>query len=282
MLRPLQIVKRIANSILAPLGVEFVRIADKISDLNLYPEIDRPEIPTYLNIGAGNFYHPYWHNLDTPNDYYAESQKGRLHINYDLMSHQPLPFGDNTVKVAYTSHVVEHLRNEDVIHLFSEVYRCLQPGGCFRITCPDIDLEYDAYIRGDDSFWKWPNAYGTYNKSIEQKFLDHFATVLTTSHPDKKAKKITDQDMRLILSRLPKEEALNYIVDQIPIELLAIYPGDHINWFNYSKIVDMLRFANFENIYKSSYRQSKCQVLRNDYLFDTTCPELSLYVECSK
>ncbi|MCM2264351.1 MAG: methyltransferase domain-containing protein, partial [Desulfuromonadales bacterium] len=277
-----QKIKFIVNSICAPFGVEIIRTKGSFSDLNLYQEIKRPERPRYINIGAGSFYHPCWHNLDTPNEYYAKSQKGNLHVQYDLTSHQEMPFEDSTIRVAYTSHVIEHIRNEDVLYLFREVYRCLEPGGYFRITCPDIDLEYEAYRRGDESFWKWPNAYGEYNTTIEQKFLDHFATALTQKHPDKSIRKYDDQEVRTVFQHLSKEEALDYFIEKIPIDNQKNYPGDHINWFNSKKIRLMLEEAGFSDIYNSKYGQSFCPVLRNNNLFDNTCPELSLYIECRK
>jgi predicted SAM-dependent methyltransferase len=282
MRRLLQFGRKILNVLLSPFGIEVVRVRKETPDLSMYKERFRPATPIYINIGAGSFYHPYWHNLDTPNDYYADRQKGKIHIQYDLTSHQPFPIKNDTVKAAYTSHVIEHIHNEDVDYLFNEVYRCLQPGGYFRITCPDIDLEYFAYCNGDESFWKWPNAYGLFNKSIEQKFLDHFATALTQTHPYKSCQKFTSQEAKDILTRLPKEEALEYFVKQLSPEMQKHYTGDHINWFNSSKITAMLRKANFRNIYESRYLQSRYVVMRDKLLFDSTCPELSLYMECQK
>ena len=274
--------KLIINKILTPLGIEVRRVPGDIPDVSLYEECNRPTTPLYINIGAGSFYHPYWHNLDNPNDYYADSQKGRLHIQYDLTSHEPFQIRDNSLKVAYTSHVIEHIHNDDVEYLFREVYRCLQPGGYFRITCPDIDLEYAAYSRGDSAFWKWPNAYGIYNTRIEQKFMDHFVTALTETHPYKNSKKYSSEEARAILTSMSKEEALDYFVSQLPTEIQKDYSGDHVNWFNSEKISYMLKQANFTNIYGSKYGQSHCPILRDKRLFDSTCPELSLYVECRK
>lgn len=282
MIRLFRIGKMIINKILNPLCLEVQRVQREIPDVSLYEECARPATPLYVNIGAGSFYHPYWHNLDNPNEYYADSQKGRLHIQYDLTSHQPFPFRDDSLKVVYTSHVIEHIHNDDVEYLFREVYRCLQPGGYFRITCPDIDLEYEAYCRGDSTFWKWPNAYGIYNTSIEQKFLDHFATALTETHPYENCKKYSSEEARSILTKLPKEEALDYFVSQLPSEIQKDYTGDHINWFNSDKMSNMLKQANFKHIYESKYGQSYCAILRDKRLFDSTCPELSLYVECRK
>ncbi len=272
----------IVNKICAPFGAEIIRARGSLTDLHLYSEFKRPERPRYINIGAGNFYHPFWHNLDTPNDHYAECQKERLHIQYDLTSHQPMPLEKLSIKVAYTSHVVEHIRDEDVIHLFKEIFRCLEPDGYFRITCPDIDLEYEAFRRGDESFWKWPNAYGIFNSTIEQKFLDHFATPLTVTHPDKSIKKYTDQEVREVFQRFNKEEALDFLVGHVPLSMQKVYHGDHINWFNNRKLTAMLTSIGFKNIYESRFGQSCCPLLRNLQLFDSTCPELSLYVECRK
>ncbi|MEY3881521.1 MAG: hypothetical protein RIQ94_2317 [Pseudomonadota bacterium] len=277
----LKISKEIVNKFIAPLGVEIIKSKNKIQDLELYKDKKRPLEPKYINIGAGDFYHPYWHNLDTPNEYYAKRQKGRLQIHYDLTSKSPLPFADGSIAIAYTSHVIEHIKHEDVQYLFDEIYRCLEYGGYFRITCPDIDLEYDAYSNNDFSFWREPNAYGIFNESIEQCFLDHFASSLTITHPFSKIT-LSDSDLKDIFSIMTKEKALDYIVSQIPNEMLNKYPGDHISWFNKSKILNMLRIAQFTDIYESGFGQSKNTILRNTRYFDNTCPNLSLYIECRK
>lgn len=268
----------VANELLAPVGVRLERVRVEYEDLGLYPEQQRPETPRYLNIGAGAFYHPYWHNLDHPSDWYAGWQ--RIHISHDLMSQKPFPIGSETLKVVYTSHVVEHIRDDDVQYMFEEVYRCLQPGGFFRITCPDIDLEYDAYWRGDLAFWWWTSPYGAV--SIEQRFLEHFAAALTLNHPDKHCKKYTDEEIRKVFAELPQEEALDFFTKQIPPEVQRARPGDHMNWFNISKLTTMLQKAGHKDIWESRFGQSKCALLRNTRLFDCNHPGDSLHIECQK
>ena len=197
---------------------------------------------------------------------------------HDLMSQKPFPIGTETLKVAYTSHVIEHLRDEDVQYMFEEVYRCLQTGGFFRIGCPDIDLEYDAYYSGDVGFWWWKSA----DISIEQGFLGHFASALTLNDADKRCKKYTDAEIRAVFAELPKEEAFDSFTKQIPVEVQRAHPGDHMNWFSSSKLTTMLQKAGFKNIWGSRFEQSKCALLRNTRLFDCTHPEFSLYIECYK
>jgi predicted SAM-dependent methyltransferase len=280
-----QIGRKILNTLIAPFGIEIIR--SYRPDLHLYSELSRPEIPRYINIGAGDFFHPYWHNIDTPNDYYADRQKkGAGYIQYDISSKLRLPFNDNSIKVAYISHVIEHISNEDVSYLFQEVHRCLQPGGFFRITCPDIDLEYDAFCRRDLSFFYTETCYGLTDASIEQRFLDHFATGLTASHPFDGNNKLTDAEINKIFLIMPKEQALDYIVSLIPTQISTNiqknYVGDHINWFNSEKVKALLYDLQFGSIYDSRFGQSKCSILRNTQLFDYTCPWLSLYVEAQK
>ena len=249
-------------------------------DLQLYADKKRPNTPRYLNIGAGGFYHPYWHNLDQPSAWYALAQGEHVHITHDLTSQVAFPLESETLKVAYTSHVVEHLRDEDAQHMFTESFRCLQINGFFRIICPDIDVEYEAYLRRDLAFWYWPSPYGAI--SIEQRFLEHFASALSINHPNELQEKYQDNQIREVFRRLTKEEALDFFTKQVLVTVQKKYPGNHMNWFNSRKLHRMLYRAGFKNIWDSRYGQSKCSLLRNTKLFDNTHPEFSLYIECQK
>ena len=273
-------IKGILDYVLRPFGVTLVRV--RPLSLKSYPESLPLAHPYYINIGAGKFYHPYWHKLDMPNDYYGNKTKDKLTIFCDLTKSLPLPINDDSVKVAYSSHVIEHLSDDSVQNLFNEVYRCLMTSGVFRITCPDIDIEYDAYMRGDESFWVWSNAYGKMNSSIEQKFLDHFATAISETHLGERSEKLSDENVKEVFDSYSKEDALNHFIKMIPNLDQKKYAAYHVNWFNFKKISVMLRNAGFSDIYESRYGQSSSPVLRDTSLFDSTCPALSVYVECRK
>lgn len=253
-------------------GIRFVRIPVELRSLDLYEEKERPEKPRYLNIGAGGFYHPFWHNLNLPG---AEEA---VHIAHDLMSGKRLPIESNTLKVAYTSHVIEHLSDRAVRYLFEEVYRCLRPGGFFRIVSPDLDLEYDAYLRRDALFWWWENP----EVSIEQRFLDHFASPLSLKHPEVPCKKYSDEEIQSIFTDMGKEQALDFFVSQIPVHVKGKYPSHHINWFNKTKLMAMLMQSGFNDIWESRMGQSRCVFLRDIAKFDHSHFEFSLYIECRK
>ncbi|HEY6328416.1 MAG TPA: methyltransferase domain-containing protein [Blastocatellia bacterium] len=273
---------QLCNKVLNPLGVKLVRVATPgaPTDFALYGEYARPQLPKYVNIGAGSFFHPLWHNLDNPHPWYSRNAAPKIDIGHDLMSGQPLAIEDGSLRIAYTSHTIEHLRDEDVALMFAEVYRCLAPGGYFRITCPDIDLDYDAYLRGDLDFWWWPSPNG--GVCIEERFVERFASALVPRHPATTAKQYSPEEIRSVFSSLPKEKALDYFSKQVPLEVQHAYPGNHMNWFNENKLTEMLGHAGFERIWRSRFRQSKCAPLRNAALFDRTDPELSLYIECQK
>jgi predicted SAM-dependent methyltransferase len=273
---------RAINKAIGRWGIQIVPTRHVYGNLDIYPEKVRPATPLYINIGAGSFFHPFWHNMDTPNLFYANVQKGHIHISYDLKSGRPFPLKSDSLKVAYISHVVEHLSDDCVRFCCAEVHRCLQPGGYFRLACPDIDLEYDAYCRGDATLFPWPTPWGTLSTSIEQRFLEHFATALTLDHPETRCHKFADEEIRDVFSKYGKEDALGYFVNQIPAESKESFPEHHVNWFNVKKLSSFLENAGFENIYESRYGQSKCAFMRNTQLFDSTVPSLSFYMECQK
>jgi SAM-dependent methyltransferase len=67
---------------------------------------------------------------------------------------QPLPFADGSIKGFQSQDVFEHIPYEKVSGILDEVYRCLQPGGVFRLSMPDYNSPllrnrsvYDSYGR---------------------------------------------------------------------------------------------------------------------------------------
>lgn len=264
-------------------GVEIVRSRRAFYRLDLYDEDFEAERIRYLNIGAGSFSHPRWHNLDVKNEYYGPSKNNPAHIEYDLTSLDPFPIESSSVKVAYCSHVVEHLTDTSVNHMFEEVFRILEPGGIFRVTCPDMRIEVDALLRGDEHFWEEPGAYGLWHREIEYRFLDHLATALAPGHPYLPSENavLSTKEIVSLVSNGHYETGLQQIVKMIPKETIGRFPADHVNWFTTEKVKNMTGKL-FKEVYESRYLQSRCPVLRNPHFFDNTAPWLSLYIECIK
>ena len=61
-----------------------------------------------------------------------------------------IPFDDAKVDYIYTSHMLEHLRKEDVMFVMRECYRVLKPGGILRVVVPDLGIYVKKYLDGKE------------------------------------------------------------------------------------------------------------------------------------
>jgi predicted SAM-dependent methyltransferase len=98
-----------------------------------------------------------WINVD------ANMFTGKCDIWADLRN--SLPFHTETVKAFYSHHVIEHLPN---IHFhLKEVFRCLKPGGVYRVGGPNGDSAISKFVEHDlEWFSDFPNT----RKSMGGKF----------------------------------------------------------------------------------------------------------------
>lgn len=89
-----------------------------------------------------------WVNVD------ANMFTGKCDIWADLRN--PLPFRDSTIDATYSHHMIEHLPN--MARHFRDVYRCLKPGGVYRVGGPHGDNAIKKFLAGDKSwFGDWPD-----------------------------------------------------------------------------------------------------------------------------
>ena len=272
---------KLLNRILFPFRLRLERLPADYYGLRWYAERARPASPAYLNIGALDFPHPLWHKLDNPTELQAFARRQRhIDVPHDLTSARPLPLADNSLKIAYCSHVIEHLSDDHVARLFGEVHRTLQPGGTFRVVAPDADLFLRAYLRNDaDAFRPALSLYRA--ETIEQRFLMQFASALVRAHPARLGNRPTDEEIRDQARSRPAAEFFSSLTSRVPVDLQRDHPADHMNWFTPAKTVEMLRKAGLSDVRLSACGQSALPLLRNRYLFDPY-PDHSLYVECTK
>ncbi len=246
----------------------------------------------FYNVGAGEFYHPYWTNVDYATEHYSESQTAPF-LQYDLMALEPLPVATDSAEIVYSSHTIEHVSDAAVRNLLAESYRILKPGGGIRLTTPNAWLELQAYQRRDISFWYWKDWYsapGTWEKlykvplseaSIHQLFLHHFASQLSEIDiDDSPPKKYSDSEISEYFAEHPDVSGLDYFTSKCTYN--PDHPGNHINWWVGEKLTSFLREAGFSAPYVSGYGQSLFAPLRDTALFDSTHPKMSLYVEAIK
>lgn len=246
----------------------------------------------FYNIGAGTFYHPYWTNIDYETEHYKSAQKASF-MHHDLMAMTSLPIEDNVAEIIYSSHTIEHVSDAAVRNMLKESYRILKKGGGIRLTTPNAWLEHQAYLKNDISYWYWIKNYSNKNSwekiytkplsetSIHQIFLHHFASQLCEiNKDDSPEKKYSDTEISNIFSKKPYVDTLDYFTQQC--EFNPKHPESHINWWTYKKIISFLKEAGFTSPYISGCNQSIYPVLRDPYLFDSTHPRISLYIEAQK
>lgn len=93
-----------------------------------------------VHLGPGQaHYIDGWINVD------ANIFTARCDVWADLRN--PLPFHSSTADAVYSHHVAEHLPNLEA-HL-QEVFRCLKPGGVYRLAGPSADSAIAKFREGD-------------------------------------------------------------------------------------------------------------------------------------
>jgi SAM-dependent methyltransferase len=286
-----KIIARTIKSIFSHLGLVIAPAEDKFK-LEVYREhysSDLERKPFY-NIGSGSFFHPYWTNIDYISDWYKSTQTNVIHHN--LMSLEPLPIETEDAKVIYTSHTIEHIKEDAVCKLFNEVYRCLESGGIFRITTPDAEMGYRALMNGDEDWFYWDRHYITksiykrlYHKPatsvpLSERWLHHIASQLAPNSISPSEHKFSDKEIWSAIDKFGFPDVLDYFCN------LCLFrserPGNHISWWTHEKTIRFLKEAGFTIIYRSGFGQSSCPLLRNTSLFDNTYPQMSLYIEAVK
>jgi len=280
------IVKKILNKF----GVDIFRFKDPFN-LALYNSVmtkeDIQNRPFY-NVGAGSFYHPYWTNIDYSSEWYNGIQKN--FIEHNLMSKLPLPIDTGKAKIIYTSHTIEHIKEDAVQVFFNEAYRCLEKGGVFRITTgPDAETDFRALVTQDEDWFYWDKNYvkkGSYESiflkpatsvPLSERWLHHVATQLAPNSISPSKVKLSDKEIIEAIDKFGFPDVLNYLCGLCDFQ--SDRPSNHISWWTHEKIFTFLKNSGFKNIYRSGFRQSTSPLMRNSNLFDSTHPQMSIYVE---
>jgi len=251
----------------------------------LIPKEELERKPFY-NVGAGSFWHPYWTNIDFVSDWYGDVQQNVRH--FDLMSLEPLPIDPGTAKIIYTSHTIEHVSDEAVQNLFRSAYTALESGGIFRVTTgPDAETDFRALMAGDEDWFYWDRDYdegyehifhGPATKQpLEERWLHHVASQLAPNDISPSPRKYGAKEIRAKIEELGFPAVLDFFTSQVRFN--PERPGNHVSWWTHDKIISGLRGAGFETVYRSGHQQSVSPLMRRSPLFDSTHPQMSIYVE---
>lgn len=245
----------------------------------------------FYNVGAGGFSHPYWTNIDYVSDWYKGRQVDVLH--HDLMSLKPLPIKDNSAKIIYTSHTIEHVSDEAVQSFFNSAYKALESKGVMRVTTgPDAETDFRALMNNDEEWFYWDKMYiskGKYEHifrkpatqvPLAERWLHHVACQLAPNDICDYPIKMNEKDILEAIEKYGFPEVLDFICSKVEFD--PSRPGNHISWWTHEKVMQYLQNAGFKTVYRSGYQQSVSPLLRRTPLFDSTHPQMSIYVEAIK
>jgi predicted SAM-dependent methyltransferase len=248
-----------------------------------------------LNIGSNSFLKDGWLNLDKTSSRYTKEQSN-IDIQHNLMSSKPILLDNESLVAAYTSHTIEHITDESVFRLFSEVYRMLEGGGAFRVTCPDIGKCYNSYIlRDKDYIGDWlanVNARPSFKSyGLGEQFVFIFASYLSRfskRNGEDGVDYYTEEEIEKIFKRESKVDALNYFTKECQeqaIHLQEKTPGNHISWWDFDKIKSLMETVGFVNVSQKVFNESNYEVFKN---FDelnkdsVTQKDYTVFVEAEK
>lgn len=124
-----------------------------------YRTLFAPKVGTIrVHLGPGQKnYMKDWINVD------SNIITGKCDVWADLRN--KIPFRDETVSAFYSHHVIEHL--PDVDAHFRDVYRCLKPGGVYRVGGPNGDSAIRNFVDNDLT---WFSDFPDKRKSIGGRF----------------------------------------------------------------------------------------------------------------
>jgi predicted SAM-dependent methyltransferase len=286
------LLRELIKNSLNRLGLDLRRYDDPYR-LDIYEKLHPAEVlekKPFYNIGSGSFHHPYWTCIDYDSDWYG---KDREIIHYDLTALEPLPLKDDSAKIHYTSHTIEHVPDDAVQNLFNEVYRTLEKGGLFRITTgPDAETDWRALKNGDEDWFYWYKDYekpGSWEEiyhqppsvmPLEERWLAHVASQLAPNHKDDQGEKLSVEQIRTMMATMTMEDLLDDLCSRVRFN--PTMPGNHVSWWTHSKIESFLKKAGFKTIYRSGFGQSASPLMRQSSLFDSTHPQISIYMEARK
>ncbi len=311
----LSIGKKLVLGALKSASINPTSLAQAIESLKMefYKRIDGKEPEKLIiNIGGTQFFkrdvrildyaHPDSRHYDL---FYFSSPD----YNFDLLSEKPLPFSDEAVSFFYSANTFEHLSTSIMPHLYSEIFRCLKPGGAFRIQVPDLSLALDAFVADDRE--KLMNLDGDIGRFAAMKKLygaEHAHKVLK-GWPEKipgRKGPYTDQEIvntlmqvfaAYYIDRVTYDEVMakatsmtidefgSHYANSIPIEWQRKNPHLHAEWHTPERILNWMREAGFEEAYESKPFESNFSEMRGVgkyWGFDLRCVESSCYLECVK
>ena len=202
---------------------------------------------------------------------------------------------DNSMEYAFTDHFLEHVNDNVVSQLFSEVARVLKQNGVFRIVVPDFPKMFERFKSRDEAYFfeqigfkgrpEW-QAHGV-ECSLENVFLHWLSNY--DSHDDPSDENFYRGPPKNLSAEVVWQKAQSldvlkfsqWVVSHVPQERFKP-PHGHINCFTYEKLCKLLTSAGFSVVTQVEYGLSDCVYFRENVLDNPLRKHFSLFVEATK
>lgn len=76
---------------------------------------------------------------------YQQHRQGVFRNVHYLDVRKPMPFAANSVNAVFSSHIIEHLHEQDAVTMLKECLRILEPGGVCRVVAPSLEQAVASY-----------------------------------------------------------------------------------------------------------------------------------------
>jgi Uncharacterized protein conserved in bacteria len=153
--------------------------------INAYRHRKLSRIPSHCRVQLGPGQSNYlqgWINVD------ANFISAKIDVWADVSAR--LPFRSGSVDAFYSHHVIEHLPDASLPFHFSELLRCLKPGGVIRIGGPNGDAAFARFVANDGAWFDdFPDKRSSIGGRLANFILcrgEHL-TILTSSYLDELA-----------------------------------------------------------------------------------------------
>lgn len=217
-------------------------------------------------------------------------------INMYFTYGSKFPIQDNSIELIYTSHVIEHMKDDVIEELFKEFKRILKPDGYIRIVAPDIEAYINSYKTeekekfyveeygvGSGRTWYQEVLYCA-NKGycrIQLTEIQNLLCLMICSYIDK-------PNDGVLFNKVEVDEKLKELNIDDFIKWVASHynfnrPGGHCNGFYPNKVIRMLDSLNFKNCENKNFRESNIiEIITNPNLDLELRKTISFYVEAQK
>ncbi len=118
--------------------------------------------PLKLHLGCGGCHFEGYINIDI-----RERQAVDL-----LLDVRYLFFGDNTVQLIESYHLIEHIPRYELLPTLKQWFRVLIPGGKMITEYPDLDTAFKLYLEGDEKMLVGP-IYGGHRWSSDVHYFGY-------------------------------------------------------------------------------------------------------------